>query len=147
MSEKVKEYSNGKITVVWKPTLCIHSAKCVAGLPEVFRPKEKPWIRVGEASTDELIVQINRCPSGALTYYENDQQTEIKESPMTENQLASTTIDVLKNGPLVVKGHVEIKHADGTAEIKETRCSLCRCGHSANKPYCDGAHRAAGFEG
>jgi len=66
-----KEYSNGEVTVVWQPGLCIHSAKCVIGLPTVFKPKEKPWIQLGEEASEEIMRAVKRCPSGAITYYEN----------------------------------------------------------------------------
>ena len=67
-AEIVKEYSNGEIAVIWKPGLCAHAGVCVKTLPNVYRPKEKPWISPDQASTDELIAQIDRCPSGALSY-------------------------------------------------------------------------------
>jgi uncharacterized Fe-S cluster protein YjdI len=66
--EKTKEYSNGEITVVWKPNKCIHAEFCVNTLPKVYKPGERPWIQPENASTDELKAQIDTCPSGALTY-------------------------------------------------------------------------------
>lgn len=66
--EIVKEYSNGELTVVWKPAKCIHAAECVKALPEVYNPKEKPWIKAENASTQALKEQIAKCPSGALSY-------------------------------------------------------------------------------
>ncbi|UUC46682.1 (4Fe-4S)-binding protein [Flavobacterium cerinum] len=69
--ESAKEYTNGEITVVWQQHLCEHSGNCVRGLPEVFRPKVKPWIEVRKASSDEIINQIKKCPSGALSFYYN----------------------------------------------------------------------------
>lgn len=65
-----KEYSNGEIAVVWKPQLCEHAGICVKMLPEVYRPKEKPWITVENATTEALKDQISKCPSGALSYYQ-----------------------------------------------------------------------------
>ena len=70
--EIVKKYSNGELTVVWKPNKCIHSGECVKALPQVYNPKEKPWIKAENASTEELKAQINKCPSGALSYVMND---------------------------------------------------------------------------
>ena len=67
--EIVKEYSNGELTVVWKPHKCIHAGECVKALPEVYIPKEKPWIKAENASTQALKDQIAKCPSGALSYY------------------------------------------------------------------------------
>jgi len=70
-NNKVKEYSNEDITIVWKPDLCIHAAKCVEALPEVYKPREKPWIKIENATTEELIAQVKTCPSGALTHTNN----------------------------------------------------------------------------
>ncbi|WP_174412246.1 (4Fe-4S)-binding protein [Aquimarina macrocephali] len=66
-----KEYTNGEITVVWKPGKCIHAGNCVKTLPEVYKPKEKPWIRPEMATSEALKNQIEKCPSGALAFYEN----------------------------------------------------------------------------
>jgi uncharacterized Fe-S cluster protein YjdI len=71
MAEKVKEYINGELTIVWKPELCKHAGVCVRMLPKVYKPKEKPWITIENASTEELKDQVSKCPSGALSYYEN----------------------------------------------------------------------------
>ncbi|MFM2306831.1 MAG: hypothetical protein RLZZ367_1500 [Bacteroidota bacterium] len=66
-----KEYTNGEVTIVWKNNLCIHSAKCVRGLPQVFNVKASPWINISAASTDALVEQVSKCPSGALSFYMN----------------------------------------------------------------------------
>ena len=66
-----KEYTNGEITVVWKPSKCIHAGVCVKTLPEVYHPKENPWIKPEMATTDQLKSQIMKCPSGALSFYMN----------------------------------------------------------------------------
>lgn len=66
-----KEYTNGEVTIVWQSGKCIHSANCVKGNPDVFRPKVKPWITPEASPTDKIISTINKCPSGALTYYLN----------------------------------------------------------------------------
>lgn len=71
--EKKIQYSNGEVTVVWKPGLCQHSGNCVRALPEVYKPKERPWIQIENATTEELKAQVATCPSGALSYYENAQ--------------------------------------------------------------------------
>jgi uncharacterized Fe-S cluster protein YjdI len=69
---KTHEYTNGEITVVWQPDHCIHSANCVKNLPAVFKPQEKPWIRVENASSEEIMNAIDKCPSGALSYRKNE---------------------------------------------------------------------------
>ena len=66
-----KKYSNNEITVVWKPKDCIHSTLCWKGLLGVFNPKERPWIKMNGATTDRIIEQVRKCPSGALSYYLN----------------------------------------------------------------------------
>ena len=71
-NEKVIEYSNEEITLAWKPGRCIHAAQCVGSLPQVYKPKERPWIQMENATTEELIAQIKTCPSGALTYTTNN---------------------------------------------------------------------------
>lgn len=63
-----KEYSNGEIVVVWNSEKCTHSGNCARGLPEVFQPKSRPWIKIYEASSEEICAQVEKCPSGALTW-------------------------------------------------------------------------------
>jgi len=70
----IKEYSNGEVTIVWKQNKCIHSANCAKGLPQVFNPKARPWINENGASTNEIIAQIKKCPSGALSHYLNSEK-------------------------------------------------------------------------
>lgn len=65
---KEKEYTNGEITVIWKPDVCEHSGNCVRGLSKVFRPGERPWIKIEEAYSEEIKRTIDTCPSGALSY-------------------------------------------------------------------------------
>lgn len=74
--EKVIGYSNGELTVIWKPEICQHAGICVKMLPEVYHPNERPWVKPENATTQQLIEQINRCPSGALTYKMNDKRDE-----------------------------------------------------------------------
>jgi len=66
-----KEYTNGEVTIVWQSGNCIHSGNCVKNNPDVFKPKEKPWIIPENSTTDKIIATIEKCPSGALTYYKN----------------------------------------------------------------------------
>ena len=135
--EKKKEYSNGEITVVWKPVTCIHSAKCVNGLPSVFKPDDSPWIQVDEANSDELMATIDKCPSGALTYYKNTDGPSNEKTDVIDE----IRVEVFDNGPLVVHGTVEITHTDGHKEIKKRSSAFCRCGKTGNNPFCDGSHK------
>ena len=61
--------------------------------------------------------------------------------------MSNTKITALANGPLMVEGAIHVTKSDGTTEIKENKTFLCRCGHSANKPYCDGSHKKNNFVG
>ncbi|MGB4842979.1 MAG: (4Fe-4S)-binding protein [Ferruginibacter sp.] len=70
MTEKTHHYSNGEITVVWKPGICIHSGICFKGLAPVFDPRRKPWIIMDNATTEQIIEQVKKCPSGALSIAE-----------------------------------------------------------------------------
>jgi uncharacterized Fe-S cluster protein YjdI len=79
MSEAEKPYTNGEITVIWKPGICLHSGKCVQGLAEVFNVKNRPWIDMEGASTDRIIQQVEQCPSGALSYVRNEKITKAAE--------------------------------------------------------------------
>jgi len=72
MNEITKKYSNGEVTVIWKPHLCIHSGNCFRGLPHVFNPLVRPWIKPDGTDTEKIINQVNKCPSGALTYDMNN---------------------------------------------------------------------------
>jgi uncharacterized Fe-S cluster protein YjdI len=70
MSEEkkiVKEYTNGEVTVVWQPHMCIHSKKCWKGLLPVFDPRRKPRVDMNGASSERIVAQVNECPSGALS--------------------------------------------------------------------------------
>lgn len=71
MSNSVKHYKNQDITVNWEPSKCQHAGECVKALPNVYKPAEKPWITIENATTAELKAQIAKCPSGALSYTEN----------------------------------------------------------------------------
>ena len=72
MKEVDKLYSNGEITIRWQSGLCIHSGRCVRGLPTVFDTHVHPWIRPEGATTEQIIAQVDKCPSGALSWFRND---------------------------------------------------------------------------
>ena len=60
--------------------------------------------------------------------------------------MADVTIEIIKNGPYIVKGDVELKGSDGRTYPAEKRMALCRCGASSEKPFCDGTHSKIGFQ-
>lgn len=72
----IKKYSNGEITVVWQPKMCVHSANCVRSLPLVFNTKQSPWIQIDKARTAEIINAVTNCPSGALSIIYNEEETK-----------------------------------------------------------------------
>jgi hypothetical protein len=98
-------------------------------------------VTIEGADTDAIVEQIKRCPSGALSYYMNDEQVGKVE---IEND---TVVEVLANGPLIVYGNLTIKDAAGNEKKQHKVTAFCRCGGSQNKPFCDGSHAKIGFEG
>lgn len=143
MAEELsKSYSNDEITVIWKPGICIHSEKCKKGLGNVFDPDHRPWIDVAAATTQEIINQVDKCPSGALSWKFKDESMNEEESSQEE-----TIVEVVPNGPLMVFGNQRTKLADGSEKLNHKVAAYCRCGQSSNKPFCDGSHQKVGFEG
>lgn len=137
---KVKEYTNGETTVVWEANKCIHSAICAKGLPKVFRPRLRPWIKMDEAETEAIVNLVKRCPSGALRTYMNNKGDKTIDT-------VETKVEVLENGPLLVYGVLQVVDKDGSEAVKNKTTAFCRCGASDNKPYCDGAHVKTAFKG
>lgn len=143
MSDITKQYTNGEVTIVWQPGLCSHSRVCwhgAAGLPEVFNPAARPWITPEGASTARIIDQVKRCPSGALSFYMNG---ETNSSEVSE----SVRAEIVADGPLLIHGSLTIKSSDGSEISRSRVTAFCRCGASANKPFCDGSHTRIGFKG
>ena len=79
MPQKTFKYSNDEITVVWQPGICQHSSLCWKGLPAVFNPQERPWIKIDGATTERIIEQVKKCPSGALSYLNNKDNKPVDE--------------------------------------------------------------------
>ena len=142
LSRVTKKYSNGEVTIVWKPARCIHSQKCFNGLPGVFDPAKRPWVNAQGADTAHIIAQVSECPSTALSYYFN------ADGDKSENEQVDieTVVEAKPNGPLFVYGNVTVKKADGTTEKRSKVTAFCRCGNSNNKPYCDGSHIKSEFK-
>jgi uncharacterized Fe-S cluster protein YjdI len=141
MKDITKKYTNGEVTIVWKPNECIHSTICFRGLGEVFDPRKRPWITPEGATTEKIIEQVKKCPSGALSYYLNrDADDKVKVE-------AETIVETMPNGPLLVYGNVAIKDKEGNLTQKNNVTAFCRCGASSNKPFCDGSHKKINFVG
>lgn len=127
-----KEYAGKDITISFDMKRCIHARNCFLKLPDVFDPAQRPWVQPDNAPAEEIAAMIRTCPSGALAF----QRTGAEEAPPGINRVA-----VLENGPLAVAGAIAVDDAEA-----ETRVTLCRCGLSKNKPYCDYSHVEGGFE-
>lgn len=132
-------YRTENIAVSWDPDVCINSHNCVNGLPQVFRPKERPWIQVNAATANEIARTVARCPSGALHF-------ERLDGGAQEEVADEVTVAPQPNGPLYVRGRLRILNPDGTLLREDSRMALCRCGQSHRKPFCDGSHTDAGFQ-
>lgn len=135
VKDKRKNYANSRIIVHDNRRICSHSAECLRNLPSVFRLDERPWINVDGAAVEKIVETVRKCPSGALSYsidgIEHRDQDDRK--PM---------VTVAKNGPYNVTGGVELVDDDAAwAEgASKEHYTLCRCGASNNKPFCDETH-------
>lgn len=134
---KSRRYERDDLTVEYVVSRCIHAAECVRGLPAVFDPDRRPWIDPSRADADAITEVIRRCPTGALRYHRKDGGAE-------ETADESATLRVEPDGPIQVRGRIRL-NLPGGETVDEMRLALCRCGRSANKPYCDNSHVEAGF--
>jgi uncharacterized Fe-S cluster protein YjdI len=135
-----REYPADGITVIWNSTRCIHSASCIRGLPQVFDTERRPWIDPAAAPPAEVAAVIRRCPTGALSYRPGPELVD-------EQPDEPTTVQVRRDGPLFVRGRIEVLNAAGDVVAVEPRLALCRCGESQNKPFCDNSHLRIKFRG
>lgn len=132
-----KEYRTDRIVVSYDAATCIHAAECVKGLPDVFDPEARPWIRPQNASAEEIEKVVARCPSGALQARRLD--TSAHDVP------PAVTATVMADGPVVLEGACVVRDAQGRILRREAKVALCRCGSSQAKPFCDGTHGKVGF--
>ncbi len=117
----------------------MHPRECLHPRPaRVFDPGSRPWVIVGNSTADKIAAVVEQCPSGALHYIRKDGGPA--EVPDQENAL-----QVSRNGPLYIRGQLELVQTDGSV-LQETRLTLCRCGASTHKPYCDNSHLRVRFE-
>lgn len=139
MTQPARTYSNDELAIAWYPNRCIHSARCITSLPKVFDPRRRPWIELGDETADRLAAAVERCPTGALHYRRTDGGPQ-------EQAAEETTITPVPNGPLYVRGNVQIVDAEDRLIREDVRMALCRCGSSANKPFCDNSHLRVRFQ-
>lgn len=136
--QKNFEYPGEDATVKWHGPLCIHVGECGRAKGDLFVGGRKPWCEPDQASVEYVSDVISRCPTGALT-------VEIAGKGLVEKAEAANTVTVAYNGPLFVRGDLDIDAAPPDAPGLRFRAALCRCGQSQNKPYCDNSHEKAGF--
>lgn len=141
MGDVIKRYQKDGLEVVWQPGICTHSGICARSLGEVFNPKRRPWIDLNAADQQSIIDTVKHCPSGALSL-----GTAADAPAESKSKGSLVSLKVVENGPVLVQGEVTITLADGS-EKSQKSMALCRCGESANKPFCDGSHSTAGFKG
>jgi len=134
MSNCIQKYQGKKIVVYFDASKCIHSRNCVLGNPEVFVPNATgDWIVPDAASPEEVAALAHACPSGAITYKRLD-GVEQERVPLVN------VVRVRENGPLAVQANIEIQGHGAFYRV-----TLCRCGASQTKPFCDGSHIKANF--
>ena len=136
--DKVRSYPGPGITIHDNRSICAHAAHCTDGAPTVFKYGEKPWIDPAGAPAAAIIETIGRCPSGALSYTVDGATGPVNSGP--------ARITVTKDGPYAVTGACELMDARWAQGAPTDRYTLCRCGASKNKPFCDGSHFDAGFK-
>ena len=132
----VETVQGREVTIVFDGKRCVHSRNCVLGHPEVFVPNVKgEWIYPDAAPAAEVVRIGQNCPSGAIRVSHNDGSATSDTSPVLN------TVRVRENGPLAVEAELQIR-----GEPQATpRATLCRCGQSQNKPFCDGSHKGTSF--
>jgi CDGSH-type Zn-finger protein len=139
ISPKRKSYVGKKITIHDNRKLCSHAAECINNLPLVFRLNQRPWIDPDQETTTEKIIEtIRKCPSGALSYSIDEiEYRDYDGKPL---------VKVSKDGPYLVSGGIELVGIEFSDDISKEHYTLCRCGASKNKPFCDGSHFNINFK-
>lgn len=126
-----------EVTVHYTPVLCSHAAECVKASQAIFDPTRKPWVIPEQGKMSDLLAAMSNCPSGAL-------RLEVSKSDPQHMVNGDVDISVERNGPYRVKNVILDAEFNG-AGASQTKYVLCRCGHSKNKPFCDGSHRDEGW--
>lgn len=137
LPDKIHEYVGKEITIYDNRGVCSHNGNCTTKLPKVFFLGKEPWIDPEGAEAQEIATVIRTCPSGALSYKLNG--TKYINWEMDQE------INISKNGPLEICGAVEYIGEQKEKPQTMDHYTLCRCGGSKNKPFCDGTHWNNGF--
>ena len=136
-TDKRDDYRGKKITIHDNRVLCAHAGLCTEGLASVFKYGSEPWIDPDGAQVEAIVATIRTCPSGALSYS--------LEGAEQQAQPHAAAITVTKDGPYAVVGSVRLIGEVWGAGASAEHYTLCRCGGSKNKPFCDGAHWSIRF--
>jgi len=135
--DAVKDFAAPGITVHFNRAICSGAGECVRGLPGVFVSGAEDWIRPDQAGTEEIVAVVRRCPSGALTYS--------VDGALAVRDEKDVAVRIVKNGPYEITGPVELGTETWSANASRTCFALCRCGKSANAPFCDYSHGEQGW--
>ncbi len=138
IEDKRENYTGKKITIHDNRGICAHAGRCTDGLSSVFRLNEEPWIHPDAADVEEIIATIKKCPSGALSYSVDD----VEHRDRDNNEPA---IFIAPNGPYVVSGGPDLVDTERCEGSSKEHFTMCRCGGSKNKPFCDGTHWSNNF--
>lgn len=130
------DYGGREITIHDNRSVCAHAGYCTERSPGVFRMKQEPWIAPDADPAGKTIATIGMCPSGALGYSINRLRQRA--------DAGVPCVDILKDGPYQVSGGVRLDCDPPPLDAR--RYTLCRCGASKSKPYCDGSHWGVGFK-
>jgi CDGSH-type Zn-finger protein/ferredoxin len=136
--DKRDNHKGADITVHDNRGMCAHAGACTNSLPNVFRVRQEPFVDPNGASAQEIIETIEKCPSGALRY-----SVDGKEAGDID---ADPSIFVVPNGPYAVTGAPDLQGIECGEGVTNDHITLCRCGGSKNKPFCDGTHWSNGFK-
>ena len=138
VADQRRSYQAKGITIHDNRSLCAHAGHCTNGLASVFKYQREPWIDASGAAVEAIIETIRSCPSGALSYTLDGIQSEgLQQQP---------SITVTKDGPYAVAGAAQLLTPSGAQGASSEHYTLCRCGASKNKPFCDGTHGSIGFK-
>ena len=136
--DRMDDYEGEEITIHDNRGVCSHRGHCTDNLPHVFRMRHKPWINPDAERPDETARVVKMCPSGALSY--------TRDGVLHKDWDHQPKIIVSKDGPYDVEGGVRFEDPDGNTPESVEHYTLCRCGGSKNKPFCDGTHWHIGFK-
>ena len=137
-ADRRESYQTKSITIHDNRSICAHAGRCTDGLGSVFKYKSEPWIDPASGAAESIIETVRSCPSGALSY--------TLDGVEGGDQQREASITVTKDGPYAVVGGALLLEQSWAQGASKEHYTLCRCGASRNKPFCDGGHWSIGFK-